>query len=528
MLAELDRMDPKGVAKLEVAYRKKKTVWFPTAGPQSEAYYSRADVLLYGGAAAAGKSDLGLGLAFTAHQRSLILRRSYSNLSGLTDRAIQINGSRNGFNGSPPPRLTTADGRVIQFMGCQHLGDEQSAQGIPFDFKCFDESVAFLEQMVRFHLGWVRSADMKQRCRALLATNPPVTADGDWIIGMFRPWLDLTHPNPAAHGELRYYVTAPDGSDLEVADGTPIEMDGRKLVPQSRSFIPGKLGDNPFLVRTNYQATLDALPEPLRTAVRDGNFMVGRNDARGQVIPTAWIMEAQNRWKPDGYGDKAMTAMAVDPAGGGKDAQEVCWRHGGWFAEIVSETGEHTAKPGSATATIFMNRRDGAPIVVDVGGGYASGLLTRLDDNHVEYMKFNGAAATGAKSKEANLPFYNERAKMIWRLREELDPAQFGGSAIALPPDPEIRADLASWCMDLRHLEIHGEIKIESKEEIRKRLGRSTGKGDVIAMSLTAGAVAVRRAASKQKMHTLPTHAKMRAGPLGRRRTPSETNGYRP
>ena len=522
-------MDPKGVAKLEAAYKKQKLVWYPTPGPQYDAYHSPADVLLYGGAGGSGKSELGLGLAFTVHRRSLILRRMYANLSGLMDRAIQINGSRTGFNGSPPPRLTTVDGRIIQFMGCQHLGDEQAAQGIPFDLKVFDEACAFLEQMVRFHLGWVRDAiDPNQRTRALLATNPPVTADGDWIIGMFRPWLDLTHPNPAKHGELRWYVTAPDGSDLELEGPTPIELDGKKLIPQSRSFIPGRLNDNPFLVRTGYQSTLDALPEPLRSAVRDGNFMAGRNDARGQVIPTAWIMEAQNRWKPDGYGDKAMTAMAVDPAGGGKDAQEVCWRHGGWFAEIVTEIGEHTAKPASATNAIFMNRRDGAPIVVDVGGGYASGLLTRLDDNNIEYLKFNGAASTGAKSKEAGLPFYNDRAKMIWRLREELDPSQFGGSAIALPPDPEIRADLASWCMDLRHLEVQGEIKIESKEEIRKRLGRSTGKGDVIAMCLTAGQIAVRRATSKAKVSALPSHAKMRSGPLGRRRGPSETNGYRP
>src|SRR5690606_38452373 len=59
--------------------------WAPTVGPQRDAYYSKADILLYGGAGGGGKSDLGLGLAFTAHRRSLVLRRTYTDLSGLLD-----------------------------------------------------------------------------------------------------------------------------------------------------------------------------------------------------------------------------------------------------------------------------------------------------------------------------------------------------------------------------------------------------------------------------------------------------------
>ena len=49
--------------------------WVPNPGPQTEAYFCEADVLLYGGAGGGGKSDLGLGLAVTAHLRSLIMRR---------------------------------------------------------------------------------------------------------------------------------------------------------------------------------------------------------------------------------------------------------------------------------------------------------------------------------------------------------------------------------------------------------------------------------------------------------------------
>ena len=125
------------IAILEQASRATSNLkWLPSPGRQTEAFFSPADILLYGGAGGGGKSDLGLGLAFTQHTRSLVLRRKYANLSALTERAIQINGTRSGYNGSPPPLLRTEDGRYIQFAGCQHAGDEQDWQGHAFDFKC--------------------------------------------------------------------------------------------------------------------------------------------------------------------------------------------------------------------------------------------------------------------------------------------------------------------------------------------------------------------------------------------------------
>lgn len=464
-------------------------------------------------------SDLGLGLAFTAHQRSLIMRRKYANLAGLTERALKINGSRNGFNGSPPPLLRTEDGRYIQFAGNQHAGDEQDWQGIPFDLKYFDEATQFLESQVRFHLGWLRLADgeQEQRTRAVLGTNPPVDADGDWIIGMFRPWLDLTHPRPAKHGELRWFVTAEDGSDIEMADAdlgrdrlgraihkTMVKSDGSPLLATSRSFIPAKLSDNPFLVNTNYGANLDGLPEPLRSAVRDGNFMAARQDAEWQVIPTAWIIAAQARWKEDGYKAFAMTAMGFDPAGGGRDSAELAYRHGGWYGRIISATGDATADGSAAAATVIRYRRDAAPVVIDVGGGYGGAVTQRLADNGVFHVGFNGAERAVGRTKDGQLGFVNRRAQAWWRFREELDPDQEGGSAICLPPDPELRADLAA---PVYMVKTNG-IQIESKDELRKRLGRSPGKGDAVVMALDAGNAAQRRMRNRNG-GSLPKYANM-------------------
>src|SRR5210317_120179 len=146
LLEKVEALDPETRKQLEKEIEEQTgdMKWIPNPGPQTDAYFCPADVLLYGGQGGGGKSDLGLGLAFTAHWRSLILRRQYTNLIGLTDRAITINGSRKGYSGSPPPRLTTEDGRIIQFGANAHLGDEQAWQGQAFDLKYFDEACQFL------------------------------------------------------------------------------------------------------------------------------------------------------------------------------------------------------------------------------------------------------------------------------------------------------------------------------------------------------------------------------------------------
>src|SRR5262249_37694290 len=156
---------------------------------------------------------------------------------------------------------------------------------------------------------WLRSTDPKQRVRAVLGSNAPTSGEGEWLIKMFAPWVDDTHPRPAKPGELRWFVVTPDGKDLELdaepqrdAQGRrPVEIQGQTLYASSRTFIRAKLADNPSLARTDYQSRLDALPEPLRSAVRDGNFAASRTDSPQQVIPTAWIDAAMKRWKPDGW-----------------------------------------------------------------------------------------------------------------------------------------------------------------------------------------------------------------------------------
>lgn len=451
----------------------------PNIGPQTLAYFSEADELFYGGGAGGGKSALLCGLAIEEHKKAIIFRREYPQIKGLIDEVARQVGDRDGYR-QQDRVWRLPKGNELEFGSVAHEDDKEKYQGRPHDLKGFDEITHFSESQYRFLIAWNRSTQPGQRCRVVATGNPPISAEGTWVIKYWGPWLDPTHPRPAKPGELRWF---------SVVDGRDVEVAGPSEHARSRSFIPARLEDNPDLMATGYAAVIEGMPEPLRSMMREGRFDVGQSDAEFQVIPTAWIAAAQERWKPDGFKDFAMTALAFDPAGGGEDAAELAYRHGGWYGPLITERGNATGDGNAAAATIFRHRRDNAPVVVDVGGGYGGAVTLRLRDNGVLHIGFNGAGASLHKTIDKQLGFTNKRAEAWWRFREALDPDQQGGSAVCLPPDPELRADLAA---PVYSVGARG-IVIESKEELRKRLGRSPGKGDAVVMCLSEGNAAQRK-----------------------------------
>src|SRR5262245_39215239 len=118
------------------------------------------------------------------------------------------------------------------------------------------------EEQVRFLFAWNRTVHPNQRVRIGLTFNPPNTVEGRWIISFFAPWLDNKHPNPALPGELRWFATVA-GKDIEVPDNRAFvltdettrvyDFDPAKFKPEdiirpsSRTFIPSRITDNPFL-----------------------------------------------------------------------------------------------------------------------------------------------------------------------------------------------------------------------------------------------------------------------------------------
>ena len=490
----------------------KNKLWIPNSGPQSAALVSPADVMLYGGSAGCGKSGLILGLSFTRHQESLIMRRKYADLDGLQRDAMRLFGKTSSLSGGARPKIKTDDGRLIEFGACQHPGDEESWQGIPHDLLAFDEVTHFMEFQFRFLQTWNRTSRTNQRTRVVAASNPPTSADGDWVVGYWRPWLDPTHPNPAKPGELRWFVTTPDGKDMEVPDATPHQFPGevRPTHPKSRTFIPGKLDDNPYLTRdSSYKATLDALPEPLRSAMRDGNFMLSREDDAYQVIPTAWVRQAMARWETHRPMGVPMCAIAADPAQGGKDQTTIAMRYDGWYDTLVAVPGEKTPLGTDVSTLILKHRRDNCEIVIDMGGGYGSSAFDHLRGNDIRCHAYKGAEGSHKKTLCGKIGFPNRRSEVWWKFREALDPSQAGGSMIALPADAQLLADLTAPTFSYGT----SGLKIEPKVDVKKRLGRSPDKGDAVVLAWSEGAKGLK-----------PTHPGQTAG--RRKQTPKVLMGY--
>jgi len=467
----------------------KDKIFIPSPGPQTAAYFSKADVLLYGGAAGGGKTALLIGLALTSHHRSLIVRKTFAELDGLLDTTQKILKSKVGLVRGNRPKYNKPDGGVIHYAGLAADGSIGTHQGVDHDFIGVDEAANIPEDQIRLLFGWLRSDIEGQHCRAVLASNPPMDTTGDWMIRYFAPWLDRKYPYPAQPGELRYFITNENDEDIEVDGPERITLeDGRTVKPQSRTFIPAKVGDNPYYANTDYEEkTLGSLRGARRAALKDGNFLYERPDAEWQVIPTQWVIEAIERGKsgkrPEGV---PMCAMGVDAVRGGKDKMTIAPRYDGWFDPIVSIPGEEIPDGDTAAAEVVKRRRDGALVIVDVVGIGASPVDT-LRRNGIETVAYNGGAASNARTTDRTLKFYNKRAQDYWRFREALDPSQDGGSQICLPDDPELLSDLTTPRIKNPDQMMTQGILLESKEEIKKRIRRSPDKGDAVVMAHSDG-----------------------------------------
>lgn len=458
--------------------------WRPLPGPQSVAYFSDADVIGFGGAAGGGKTDLACGKALTQHERIAIFRREGTELTAVIDRLVELVGHRDGYNGQE--RIWRMPKRQIELCSVPNLGDERKYQGRPKDLLVLDEAANMLEAQVRFLMGWVRSTTPGQKCQTLMTFNPPTSAEGRWIVAFFAPWIDKRFVGKRAlPGEIRYVGVVPGENGVSrdlwvdspasfvIVDGQPCyDFDAKDYAPQdivkpqSRTFIPSRISDNPFLMNTGYLTVLQALPEPLRSQMLMGDFEAGMDDDPWQVIPTAWIEAAQARWT-DRSPKGEMISMGVDVARGGRDQSVIAKRHAGeWYDRLVKLPGKSTPDGQTLTGQVIAHRRDSAPIHLDViGVGAAPYDLLRTAKQQV--IGVNVAEAASTTDRSGRLRFANLRSELWWRLRETLDPINDTG--IALPPDPELLADLAApkWSMQGMR------VKVESREDIVERIGRS-------------------------------------------------------
>ena len=457
-------------------------LWKPRSDPQKAAYESEAYELFYGGSAGGGKSDLLLGIGFTQGYKSIIFRTEYPQLKDIIDRSKEIVGQpQNGkYNANDRIwKLSKKYGnRVIEFGAVQYEDDVRKYQGRPHDKKMYDELSNFSETKYRFLNGWLRSA-AGYKPRIVAGGNPPTNEEGYWVIKRFAPWLDVQHPNPAIPTELRWFIVA-DGEDREVEDSAPVKFKTELLMPTSRTFVPARVQDNPFFADGVYERTLQALPEPLRTQMLFGDFTAGHDANPWQCIPTEWIRAAQKRWTETGRDSHPKpTCVGVDVARSGRDKTILALRYGNWYAQLQKFRGSDTPDGDSVAGLVLQAIGPALDTTINIDGigvGAAVYDACKRVGTNARSIIFS-QSAKGEFDKSGKLSFKNLRALAYWRFREALDPVY--GQGISLPPDPELLADLSSpqWKITA------SGIQLESKDDIKARIGRSPDAGDAVVLA---------------------------------------------
>lgn len=447
-------------------------IWRPLPGPQTQAYESTADIIGYGGAAGGGKTDLACGKSLTQHRKVGIFRLNGTELTGVIDRFTELIGSRNGFNGKDNIwRISRPDGvkTQVEFGSFPNPGDERKYQGRPHDLLVFDEAANMREIQVRFLLGWLRTTVRGQRCQALLTFNPPTSVEGRWVIQFFGPWLDRKHPHPASPGELRWFATV-DGKDVERPDGSPFEHKGETITPLSRTFIPSRISDNPYLMGTGYMATLQALPEPLRSQMLNGDFSAGVKDDPWQVLPTVWVEAAMARWKKKDAPGK-MLSLGADIAMGGDDNMVIAQRYEEmWFDEPIVYPGKNVPDGPTAAGYIIAATRNRAPQHIDLLGvgakPYGHLMELRQDVTGVDMGE-----QTFEMDENHTMGMFNVRSMLYWRFREALDPNNKSG--IAIPPNKILLSELCAFTWQPVVIRGKTAIKVCGREDIIEKIGHS-------------------------------------------------------
>lgn len=418
-----------------------------------------------------------LGAAIECHRHSVIFRRVYPNLSGIILRAREIIGD-NAKENKADHVWTFPDDRTIEFGAIQLEGDKTKWQGRAHDLKAYDELPEFTESQYIFTSGWNRSVDPNQRVRVLATGNPPITESGSWVIRRWRAWLDKKYHNPAKPGELRWYATI-DGEEQEFLSGDPIQHKKETIYPRSRTFIPASLSDNPFYAHNSqYISVLQSLPEPLRSMLLYGDFEASAPVDPWQVIPTEWVLLAQERWNKREKPNVPLTCLGIDPARGGIDKMSTCKRYDNYFDKLVSFPGVMTTTGPKSAELIRQLLGEEVPQSINIDViGYGASTYDSLSPMYPSVNPINAADGSTFRDRSGKLKMRNLRAEYYWRMREALDPKL--GDDIALPPGASVVADL---CAARYEVSASG-VLIESKEDIKKRLGRSPDEGESILLA---------------------------------------------
>nr|DAW70433.1 MAG TPA: large terminase [Caudoviricetes sp.] len=208
------------------------------------------------------------------------------------------------------------------------------------------------------------------------------------------------------------------------------------------------------------------------------------------LIPMQWIEVAQERWiqtqgREPIERDSTPRMLGVDVAGMGRDATCYVERMGAWCSGFDCHNSGGTADHMAVAGKIATWRRRNPYGFVSIDTiGEGAGVYSRcreVEDSpeyiiSCKYSEWGGNNPEKMQDVTGQYRFVNMRAYLFWCVRDWLNPKNNTGAM--LPPD----ARFAEEATEIRwFFRSDGKIQIEPKEDIKKRLGRSTDLFDALA-----------------------------------------------
>lgn len=203
-------------------------------------------------------------------------------------------------------------------------------------------------------------------------------------------------------------------------------------------------------------------------------------DAEDGLIPLSWINAAVARWhdwKDAGGAERGgRRVFGVDVARLGLDKTAIATRCGDvvYGIEVLSQ--RDNVQVADHVTDLLAYPQSMAVVDADGNGG---GVVDILRHRGLNVIGFSAGVGYKGRDSTHTQRFPQVRSAAWWHMRELLNPAL--GATLCLPPDEHLIAELAApkWPDSSGNI-----IQVERKEDIRKRLGRSTDRADAVIHSV--------------------------------------------
>lgn len=263
--------------------------------PQENALRSKADVVIYGGAAGGGKSYSLLLAALRGygdkHYRAALFRRTFPQLSApkaLIDESRMLYPHSGAEYNESQHTWKWGSGAWLKFSHLQHdknLGDWDGAQ---LAFVGLDQLEQFHQRALFYLQGRCRAPDYGGKCQVFATCNP--APEDHWLTKLIDWWLmDAPDgigkiPHPDRSGVVRYLFREGDRIIWTTKDAKDEDGEG----PMSITFIAAQVEDNPAIMEKDrgYLQRLNSMSFVDRMEKKEGRWGVSSTSgpfARHQI-----------------------------------------------------------------------------------------------------------------------------------------------------------------------------------------------------------------------------------------------------